>query len=228
MAIDPTEPSASLSPLALRRRAASQRRLQAEGIGLPPHLPAALDEEQVQLRPAGEVARRALALFLVALRAETWGDGQPIPVAEMEERQPVGFAALSSYERRFLLSDRPAERDVIELSWRYEALQTLLWALGLAELPAATETADVDALVGLLLEVDEEDMVAGAHLRLPTILLDALDLHRLYYEVVQQARLERREPSGGLNAGVVTERHHALRWLARSPDREWDELETPA
>jgi hypothetical protein len=30
-----------------------------------------------------------------------------------------------------------------------------------------------------------------------------------------------------LNDGVLQERHHALNWLVRFEDREWDDVDTP-
>lgn len=223
------DPGAKLpvSALAERRKTASQRRLEAEGISVPAHLPTILDEEEVELRSPAEVANRALALFIVALRAESLGSGDPIPVSEIEERQPFGFGALSPLEREFMTSQAPPEQAIVEMSWRYEALQTLLWSLGLCELPPATEIAEVSTLVGMMMEIEEEELTARANLRLPTILLDTLDLHFRYHWAVRQARLEERDPPGGLDAGVVLERHYALNWLVRFEGAEWDDIDTP-
>jgi hypothetical protein len=31
----------------------------------------------------------------------------------------------------------------------------------------------------------------------------------------------------GLDPGVIQERHHALNWLVRFEDAEWDDVDTP-
>lgn len=226
---EPSDPDARLpvSEKALRRRAFNQRRLQSEGVSVPDTLPTLPDEEEIDTRSAQEVALRALALFLVALRAESLSTNEPIPSSEMKERQPLGFAALSPSEREFMSLSRPGQQSIVELSWRYEALQTLLWALGRTELPPAREIADVSALVEMMVEAEEEEIVANAHLRQSSILLDALDLHFRYHWAVRQASLEKREPPGDLIPGVVLERHYALNWLTRFESADWDDVDTP-
>lgn len=216
-----------VSEKATQRKVASHRRLQGEGIRVPEHLPTILDEEEVDPRLPGEVAQRALALFLVALRAEALGAEDPVPVSEMEERQPIGFASLSPVEREFMLDPKPSPQTIAEMSWRYEALLVLLWSLGLMELSPPTEICDVAAVVGLLVEAEEEELVARANLRYAPILLDTLDLHYRYHWAVRQAEMQGEDPPGNLVPGVVLERHYALNWLTRFEDAPWDEVDTP-
>jgi hypothetical protein len=216
-----------VSAKALQRRASNLRRLEAEGISVPSDLPAIISEDEVEPRAPRDVALRALALFLVAVRAESVGAGEPIPVAEMQERQPLGFAALTPAEREYLLNPQPSEQATTEMSWRYEALQLLLWSLGLLELPPPTAICDVAAVAGLVLEADEEQFAATASLRYTPVLLDALDLHYRYHWAVRQAAMEQTDPPGSLEPGVVVERHYALNWLIRFEDAPWDEVDTP-
>ncbi len=42
-----------------------------------------------------------------------------------------------------------------------------------------------------------------------------------------EARVRKTEAPAGLEGGVVFERHHALNWLTRFGDAEWDDVETP-
>lgn len=225
----PADQAASLpvSAKSLQRKATNHHRLEAEGIQVPSHLPVIIDDDEVLPRPAREVAERALALFLVALRAESLGAGEPIPVKEMEERQPLGFASLSAAEREFMLNPQPSQQAITEMSWRYESLLVLLWSLSLIELPPPTEICDVPAVAGLVMEADEEQMVENASLRYTPVLLDTLDLHYRYHWAIRQAALEQSDPPGGLDPGVVLERHYALNWLTGFEDAPWDEVETP-
>lgn len=216
-----------VSEKALNRRSANLRRLQSEGISVPAHLPPIIDEDECFPQSAEDVARRALALFLVALRAESLAAAEPIPVADIKERQPIGFAALSPAEQTFMQRPKPSEEEIAQMSWRYEALQILLWSLGLVQLPPASGICDVSALVGYLLEAEEEEIVKAASLRQPSILLDTLDLHYCYHWAVRQAELGQAESPGGLEPGVVIERHYALNWLTRFEDAPWDDVDTP-
>lgn len=225
----PADEDAALpvSPQARARKASNERRMLAEGVAVPAHLPTVVDEHQLMLRAPSEVAERALALFLVALRAESVGAGDPIPISEMQERQPVGWQALSPAESDFMFDPSPSAQTVTEMSWRYEALQLLMWALNLSELPPPTEICDVGQLIGGLLEADEKSMVSNAHLRYPPVVLDTLDLHYRYHWATRQADMTGEEIPGGLDPGVVLERHHALNWLTRFEEAPWDDVDTP-
>ncbi len=219
--------SLPVSPEAKIRKGLSERRLQAQSIAVPSHLPTVADEHQVLLRSPEDVARRTLALFLVALRAESVGAGDPIGLADMQERQPVGWASLTPQEQDFINDPAPPEELVMEMSWRYEALQLLFWALGRSQLAPPSETCDVGELVGLLLEVEESLFLAQASLRPTPILLDALDLHYRAHWAIRQADMTGEEIPGGLDPGVVFERHHALNWLTRFEEAPWDDVDTP-
>lgn len=216
-----------ISSQAQARKSSNERRLAAQGVIVPGHLPTVVDELQLLLRAPDEVARRALALFLVAVRAESVGEGDPIPLADLQERQPLGWEALSPLEQEFFQEDDPPTELTIAMSWRYEALQLLLWALGHCELPPATEIADVSGLVGFLVEADETQLVNEAALRPPNVLLDALDLHYRSHWAVRQAGMAGEQPPADLQPGVVLERHYALNWLTRFEEAPWDEVDTP-
>jgi hypothetical protein len=58
-------------------------------------------------------------------------------------------------------------------------------------------------------------------------LLDGLDLAYRLHWVTTDARVKSMTPAVALEPGVVVERHHALNWLTRFDDAEWDDVETP-
>ena len=72
-----------------------------------------------------------------------------------------------------------------------------------------------------------ETFAADAVLRPASDILDALDLHYRLHWAVRQARLDNKPVPGGIEGGVVYERHYALNWLVRFEDAEWDAVETP-
>lgn len=212
---------------ACRRAEATCERLSELEIPVVGSLPPVPGEGEVLLRAPDEVARRALALFAVAVRGESLGGGEPIPQAELRERLPAGWAALSPWERAFVEEDDPPRQDVLNATWRYEALATLLWTLGaLDELPFPTGLCDVPRVARTCL-ADPPRLVAEARLRPTGELLDALDEHYRLHWAVRQARIDNMKPAADLEPGVVAERHYALNWLTRHEEAAWDEVETP-
>ena len=208
------------------RKAAQEQRLAALGVETPPGLPPVVGEVEVELRPAAEVARRALALLAVALRGESLAEERPLSADELRARCPGAFAALTPAEAAFLAEPAPERQQVVEATWRYEALAALEWALGLAgELPFPSRACQVDAVARAL--QGDPGAVDGATLRPAAEVLDALDLHYRLHWAVRQAKLDGRPPPGGLIPGVVGERHQALNWLVRLHGADWDEVDTP-
>ena len=226
----PPESEAALPypPDAVQRKAESDSELDEIGISVPRDLPPVIGETEVRLRSAADVARRMLALFVVAVRAESLGTKDPLPPTKLVNDWPIGFAALSPIELKFIQAASPAQQDVANFAWRYEALTTLQWALGLAEeLTLPSEICDVPAAARLAIDNNTEAFVESARLRPVAELLDALDIHYRLNWAVTQARVDGRPAPGGLDPGVVHERHYALNWLIRFEDAEWDDVTTP-
>lgn len=223
------EPDAEIPypPDARERKARSERELERLGIRVPATLPPVVGEAEVELRPALEAAQRALALFVVAIRAESLA-GDEISVAELKEKRPLAFGALTPNERSFLDATAPDQQQIANFAWRYEALFLLQWALGLApDLPHPGGICDVPTVARIMLGLSEEALLAGAKLRPIGTLLDALDLHFRLHWAVRQARLDGNDGMKGLDPGVIQERHHALNWLVRFEDANWDDVDTP-
>lgn len=213
---------------ARERKACSLQQLQALGVRVPASLPPVISVGEVSLRPADEVARRMLALFAVAVRAESLATSEPLAVEEILARVPPARAALTPLEQSFLQAATPTTQRIADFAWRYEALALLQWSLGLVDrLPLPDAICDVPQTARLALDHHDEAFIAAARLRPVTALLDALDLHLRLHWAVRQARLDPSEPPAGLNPGVISERHHALNWLVGFEDKPWDEVDTP-
>jgi uncharacterized protein DUF4272 len=213
------------------RQARSEEELGQFGIRTPATLPPVVSEIDVVLRSAPEVARRAMALLVVALRAESLMCPE-LAVADLGEKRPLALRALTPKEQAFLNDVAPDQQQITNFAWRYEALWLLAWALGLVEvLCYPSETCDVGILSKTLLALDEEALLRDAKLLPTETLLDALDLHfRLHWLVRQR---QDGKPADGemggndLDPGVVLERHHALNWLVQYEGAEWDDVQTP-
>jgi len=215
-------------PDALARKSRTDVALAQHGVQVPAGLPPVIAEVEVALRAPREVAERCLALLLCALRAESLASENAIPVAELRAKMPLAWAATTPVERAFLESEAPSRQEIVDHVWRYESLALLAWAVRVtAELPLPTAVCDVPGLARAMFELDAEAFVRDARLRDVGVLLDALDLHFRLHWATTDARLKKAPPPAGLEPGVVHERHHALNWLVRFEDAEWDEVATP-
>ena len=213
---------------AVARRRASREALAALGVAVPETLPPVVAEVEVALRDAREVAARCLALFACALRAESLGSGDGVDPAELARKIPGAVEAMSPRERAFFHAASPSRQDVVDHGWRYEALAALAWSIQLLPaLPAPTRLCDVPALAATTLGLAGEGSIGAARLRPAREVLDALDLHFRAHWAVTEARVQGRDLGGGLTPGVITERHHALNWLVRFEDADWDDVSTP-
>lgn len=118
---------------AWERKARIEAFLAAKGISVPSHLPPLVSEPELRLRTPGEVAGRALALFVVAVRAESIVTNEAISLAQLQKQFPQALAYFSPKEDAFLREDNPPLNTNTQFSWRYESLSLLQWALGLSE-----------------------------------------------------------------------------------------------
>ena len=215
-------------PLAWQRKARSDELLAARKVIVPADLPPLVSEPELRLRAPEDVLRRMLALFVVAIRAESLTGDTPIAAADLQQRFPPAFAGLSDAERAFLAQETPAQQEITQYLWRYEAILVLQWALGLQDaLAFADAICDVSAISRTAIERGTEGLRKQPAMRPAAEILDALDLHYRLHWATRQALLKKYAAPAGLNDGVLQERHHALNWLVRFEDRDWDDVDTP-
>lgn len=216
---------------AVARRARTRAALGEAALQPPASMAPALGEGELVLRGPGEVLQRALALLYVAARAHARATGLPAIPAGQEEHNPVGAAALTSQERAFVTDEGTDADAAAALTWRYEAANTLLWALGIAgaAIDGSDEMADVDRLWASVAPLARGSDGPTLRLRPAGDILDALDRTWLEHWIVRQARQKEVEP-GRINGDVVMERHVALNWLTgfqNDADVAWDDTDTP-
>ncbi|KQQ40367.1 hypothetical protein ASF61_06270 [Duganella sp. Leaf126] len=224
------EPQAAVPypPAAWARKARTDALLAQRQIAVPADLPPVVSDPELRLRTPEEVLRRMLALFAVTIRAESLTGEQPIAVADLQQRFPPAFAGLTERERDFLAKDAPPADEVTQFLWRYEAILELQWALGLQEaLPFPDAICDVAAISSTVIERATDGLRKQPVMRSGAEVLDALDLHYRLHWASRQALLKKTAVPAGLNDSVLQERHHALNWLVRFEDRDWDDVDTP-
>ena len=210
-------------PDQLARKARSETALQARGIPFAASLPPVASDTTVQCRPQHEVASRALALGYVALK------GEGVAAEDLAGYDGAYGATeyLSPVEKEFAAATVPSRQQLLNASWRYEALHTLLWALGyLPDLDFPDHPCDPSHDMGLLAPLSEAQFRAQARLRPTPEILDAADLTYRYAWACVDARLQQQPAPAGLESGVVHERQYALNWLTGRFGQAWDDVST--
>jgi hypothetical protein len=196
---DPVQTSAD----AIERRRTSVAVLDAEGVPYIDHLPVLAVGADVRPRTPREVAVRAVALAFVSAVAEGV-DPSTMDAFIAPCRDAVTF---SPDEQTFLGADQPDEDDRLRLSWRYESMWSLLWALGrIDELGRPDHMCDVPMSTSLVEGVTATSIIEEATLRDERTLLDQADLTYCYMSAVRQSMIDGVQPPAGLHPGVVYER----------------------
>jgi hypothetical protein len=205
------------------RKARSERRLVERGVLINSHLPVIESVDEARLRVPHVVAERALALFAVALHCD---DPQGLQAHRFLHQEEL-WRAITPKERAFLLLSDPPQSDLVQFSWRNEALIVLLWALNHVQVLTFPDApCDLDIATEVIRRAPIREFIDTARLRAPDQILDEADfIFRCHWAVVE-AGLHGQEPTGNLDADVVYERHYALNWLVGYLDQEWDDVST--
>lgn len=197
--------------------------LKAENVPFAEQLPLIATENESVRRTTEEVATRAMALCIVAAKAE----GLEQPVVDQLVKDFKLQSVLTPEEKEFIENREPSRHERVQLLWRFECYWVMLWALGFVEeLDRPDHICDAKKAVSILLENGREGFLKKAQLRPQSELLDAADLIYRYHWAVVDARIENLEVPAGLDADVVMERHYALNWLIGYLNQEWDDVST--
>jgi hypothetical protein len=227
-----SDPAAVLPypPDAVARRARTLDRLQEMEPKPPAAMPPAIGEAELVLRRPGDVLRRALALLYVAAHGQAHATGGEPIAAGQPACNPVGLDALTPRETGQVRA--VAAEYAFAMTWRYEAANTLFWALGIdaARIAESDRLIDVDALWRSVAALASDGSASGElRLRPSGEILDALDRVWREHWIVRQAR-QKDLRLESLNGDVVAERHVALNWLTgfqNGHETAWDDIDTP-
>lgn len=206
---------------ALARKERSEARMRQNGMPVDEDLPAIEGDEEAQLRPASEVARRASVIVAASARAEG-----------MEQQRAVQFLeawgiweAASPKEQAYLTNPAPAESDRIANLWKYECLWVMLWALGQVEaLGAPAGFCDVRRAVKIVTGVPTDQFIANATLRPVAEILDECDFTLRCHAVLEAARNSEEPAAANIDPGVAMERLIAFNWLRCHRYEAWDDV----
>lgn len=215
---------ANVAPEALQRKERSEKLLQAEGVPVNKSLPVIETEKEAKHRSKEEIAYRAAALLVVAMKSG--GLEQPIVKTLIKDYGLDGY--FTPKEKAFVHKASPSEQERIQFDWRYEDAWVLLWALGYVEkLEKPTAACDVPRAVNFFMKArNAKQFIAGAKLRSMREMLDQADRIYRYHWAVVDARVNGEKAPAALEPEVTMERHYAMNWLIGSMDQAWDDIST--
>jgi hypothetical protein len=217
------EQEAKKSDEAQARKDRSLAILKAEKVPFAQQLPLIASESESVRRTTEEVATRAMALCIVAAKAE----GLEQEVVDQVVKEFELESAFSPKEKGFINEPEPSRHDCVQFIWRYECYWVMLWALGFVDkLDRPEHGCDAKYAVSILLDNGRDGFLKKASLRPQSEILDAADLVYRYHWAVVDARTENLEAPAKLSADVVVERHYALNWLIGYMNQEWDDVST--
>jgi hypothetical protein len=212
-----------MSDEAQTRKSRSLAILKTEQVPINDYLPLTETETDSTRRTSEQVATRAMALCVVALKAE--GLEQEIVIHLVQKYELA--SAFTPKETQFINNPSPKQRDRIQFVWRYECFWVMLWALGFIDrLDRPDKICQVKRAVEFLHENGRNGFLKKANLRPQAEILDAADLIYRYHWAIVDARINKRHTPAGLDGGVVMERHYALNWLIGYMGQDWDDVST--
>lgn len=224
--------SCGVSQKAMERKANSEKILALKGIPYNKYLPVIEDEAEVKIRSVEEIGKRAVALAAVAVRAESRLTGVTL---ELENELIANIMEIyggenffSPEEKWYMNNPVPSEHDSIQFIWRYEAMWVMLWALGYVEkLEYPDKICDISHAANIIsMSRSLNELTAAGRKKSKEEILDEADLIYRYNWACIDARIKGKESPGGMDEGIVMERHKALNWLITHMDDEWDSVRT--
>ncbi len=205
------------------RKTASEALLHKRGIRLNLQLPEIETNEEVVLRSGDELQKRLIALWAVAGAAAKRDKTYFRDYTVHHKIEPW----LSAKEHAFLFCDAPDEQDMVQFTWRGEALFFLAWCGGLVKsIAIPSGQSNVEAILGFFPQEMEEPPLGlknAIRIRSKDAIMDWADLlYRLHWAVRHASLIGKPSPAG-LNGSVVREWHQAANWMIGYEEEDnWD------
>lgn len=210
------------TPSQLARKAKSIAAVKELGLPFIDHLPVVEDETSIKPRSPEEIAERALALAICAVKGEANDQ-------ELVDSLITRFSANQLFtpaELAFIANHSPTQQQLTDFAWQYECIHVLLWSLGhIEKLQPPNQICNVPAEVSIIRDLGREKLSSTARPRPMSEILDQAD----YYYRLHWAAIELRingKSSDKANEEIIVERHKALNWLIRYMGQNWDDITT--
>ncbi len=178
-----------------------------------------------EIRSSREVAERAVVLYCVVKSADV---EDRVIIRDWLKREKL-WSAVSRAERKLFGKGKLSNRQLVNASWRVEALEAIVWALGL--LPSLTSNTvqcsyrRIEALFPFYLE-SAELFLKQSKLRSEDDIERALEEIYNQHWKVRDARLNQKEAPDKLDEGIIREKHYALNWIMSYEGQDWDNVST--
>ncbi len=210
---------------AAQRKAETEAYLKKLNIPFLPHLPLLEEESEFKIRTAQEIAERILVLTYLCYFGEVQEERDEI-IDFLKGNKLWG--AVSPEEKVLFKKPKLTNRELIDISWRVEAIWLLLWVIQKVDaLQLPVEQVTISEMLLLLPELyaSPVSFIEDATVRLVTEILDMLDITYRLHWAARDASLNKRPIPGNISLSIVTERHYAANWVTYYAD-EWDDITT--
>jgi len=168
------------------------------------------DSSVAKIRSKEQIAQRAIAVCLTALKAERT-DLEKIEDLVKYYKAKKFF---TPEETEFIENAASSNEEQNRYLWRYEGLVVLMWSLGYGDALDRPDTAcDVKKIVSYLSGHTTEQFITGANVRSAAEILDESDLIYRYQWAITDARKHGKSAPAGLDRGIVQQRQDMLNWL---------------
>lgn len=208
-----------------QRKKQTEKYLQSLDIPFIDHLPLIEEENEVRIRTAQEIAERILILVYLAYVSED--PDERINVIEFLKANSL-WEKVSLNEKDFFQKAELTKQEIVNASWRSEAVWLLLWTINKVDkLDFPTQQIEISEIVSRLPKflTAPNDFIETATVRPTTEILDVSDLTYRLHWAARNANLQKKKMPARLNLSVVMERHYAINWVTHCSD-EWDEVIT--
>ncbi len=214
---------------AFERKLRSIAILKEEGIDYLMELPLIENSVDAHKKTVDKIARRAIALCISANFAIDVANGEN--KKQLKSSKKFFTKLLDTYKvKQYLtnneknLFDKMDQNLAIQISWQFEGLVVLFWALKLIEdIPYPKELINPKVLSSILSESNSYiEFINKCNLRSIDEILDLADLTYRYDWYCVDARINDIDIDSKINSEVVLERHRALNWLIQ--DVDWDNV----
>lgn len=217
----------------LERKQKSIEILKANKVPYMEGLPVIEDVNEIEVRSAEEIAKRAIACLIFIQVACDINSGENI---EESKEFFKGFLdkygvkeELTEAEKKIIFGDSE-KQDVINMAWKYEAYWTLIWALGIVDkLEYPSQICDCDFAIRAVADCEDfNDFMKIVKLKDIDEILDEADLIYRYNWACVDARIHGENSPACLDSGVVFERHWGLNWIIGKGtyNDNWDSIST--
>jgi hypothetical protein len=213
------------SKTAEERKNYTEKYLKSLNIPFIDHLPLIEEENEAKVRTAQEIAERILVLFYLIYVSQVPEEREN--VIEFLKHNSL-WEKVSPDEKELYQREELTRKQIVNISWRLEAIWLLLWTINkvdILELP--TTKIDVDEIISRLPHflTDPKAFIEKSFVRPISEILDISDLTYRLHWATRDAHLNDRSMPAGLNLSIIMERHYAINWTTYYAD-EWDDVST--